>query len=187
MEEQIQQFSDIKVNLTPLMMAMAIPISFAIQFIKALANKVEFFKAEEIRKSFFPMVSIAITMAVYYIAGLNDWLLAGVVMGLAASGGYQAFNGAAKLVNGNGNKHPMVPAAALLLCAMLLFAGCSQVQMSPEYRQNLEMTNVVVQSLNDDCQAGDPNACSKGLAESAEILQLLVDAVHGTASKGGQQ
>jgi hypothetical protein len=59
--------------------------------------------------------------------------------------------------------------------------------MSPAYKQNLEMTNIVVQSLNEDCQAGDPNACSKGLAESAEILQLLVDAIHGTTLKGGQQ
>jgi len=77
--------------------------------------------------------------------------------------------------------------AAILLVAMSA-GGCSQVTMSPAYRQNLEMTNVVIQSLNADCQAGDPNACSKGLAESAEILQLLVDAVHGVDStKGGLQ
>ena len=76
--------------------------------------------------------------------------------------------------------------AAIFLLAMSL-AGCSQVWMSPAYRQNLEMTNVVVQSLNDDCGRGDPNACSKGLAESAEMLQLLVDAVHGIDTKGGQR
>ena len=98
MEDQVGNLSDIEVTLTPLMMALAIPISFAIQFIKALITKVQFFQAEEIKKSLFPMVSIGITAGVYYIAGIENWILSGVVMGLAASGGYQAFNGAAKLV-----------------------------------------------------------------------------------------
>jgi hypothetical protein len=103
MEGQIPDIGDIDVALTPLMMAMAIPISFAIQFVKALANRIELFKAEEIRKSFFPMISITLTIGAYYIAGIQDFLIAGIVMGLAASGGYQAFSGTAKLVK------PIVP------------------------------------------------------------------------------
>ena len=75
---------------------------------------------------------------------------------------------------------------AILLLGLSL-SGCSQVQMSPAYRQQLEMTNIIVQSLNEDCKGGDPNACAKGLNESAGILQLLVDAVHGTVSKGGDE
>jgi len=76
--------------------------------------------------------------------------------------------------------------AAIFLLATSL-CGCSQVTMSPAYKANLEMTNVVVQSLAGDCAGGDPNACERGLAESAEILQMLVDAVNGTESKGGLQ
>jgi len=77
--------------------------------------------------------------------------------------------------------------AAIFLLALSM-SGCSEVTMSPAYRMNLERTNVLVQSLNGDCAAGDPDACSKGLAESAEILQLLVDAVSGVDStKGGQR
>lgn len=76
---------------------------------------------------------------------------------------------------------------AIFLLALGL-GGCSQVQMSPAYRQNLEMTNVLVGQLDARCQAGDPNACAEGLAESAKYLQGLVDAVNGIDStKGGQQ
>jgi len=76
--------------------------------------------------------------------------------------------------------------AAIFLLAMSM-SGCSQVQMSPAYRQNLEMTNVVVAELNARCKGGDPNACRAGLAESADYLQMLVDAVNGIdTTKGGQ-
>lgn len=75
--------------------------------------------------------------------------------------------------------------AALLILAFALF-GCSQVQMSPAYRQNLEATNVLVQELDARCQAGDPNACAGGLAESAKYLQGLVTAVRGVDPNGGQ-
>jgi hypothetical protein len=176
MEGQIN-LSDIEVTLTPLMIVLAVPISFAIQFIKALANRLEFFKAEEISKSLFPMLSIVLTCLVYMMAGVENWIIAGVVMGLAASGGYQAFNGSAKLVSKS--KALTTAAALILICALLLIAGCSQIQMSPAYKQELYMSNVLVQSLNKDCQAGDPNACKQGLDESAKILQLLVDGVEG--------
>jgi len=75
--------------------------------------------------------------------------------------------------------------AAILLLA-LMAGGCSEVQMSPAYRQNLEMTNIAVQELNNRCAGGDPNACRNGLAESAKYLRKLVHAVNGT-TEGGQQ
>jgi len=80
---------------------------------------------------------------------------------------------------------PKATVGVLLLCAMLIAGGCSQVQMSPQYRQQLLMSNALVQSLNSDCQAGDPNACRDGLNASAQTLQMLVDAVDARPSKGG--
>ena len=72
---------------------------------------------------------------------------------------------------------------AALIAVGIVLTGCSQVQMSPAYQQELYMSNVLVQSLHADCQAGDPNACKEGLNESAQILQLLVDAVEGRATE----
>ena len=42
-----------------------------------------------------------------------------------------------------------------------------------------------VAELNKRCQAGDNLACREGLAAASEALDLWVDAVHGTDSKGG--
>jgi len=76
---------------------------------------------------------------------------------------------------------------AIILLALSM-AGCTQVWMSPGYKQNLEATAVVVTELDARCQGGDPNACRDGLAESAKYLQDLVDAVHGVdTTKGGQR
>jgi len=180
MEEQI---NDLNINITTSMMIIAFFCSFAVQFIKVVLKRFTFFSSDEIKKSFFPMLSIALTAGALFIAGVEDWMIAGVILGWSACGGYTSLSGSAGLIK----KSPVLPVISILLLFTILGVGCSQVQMSPAYRQNLEMTNVVVQSLNDDCQAGDPNACSKGLAESAEILQLLVDAVHGTPPKGGQR
>jgi len=66
----------------------------------------------------------------------------------------------------------------------LAVAGCGKVWMSAEYKEQLEMSNVVIQSLNADCQAGDDDACRRGLNESAAIVQLIVHAVNGTEEGG---
>ena len=168
--------SEINVNITPLMMAMAVPISFAIQFIKATVKRWSFFNADEIKKSFFPMVSIALTMAAYRLAGIDEWLLAGVVMGLAASGGYQAFSGTAKLV-----KKPIGTSTLgiLLLCFLLLIAGCAgMVHMDPAAKAEFNAFNISAQVWNRKCQA-DPNACAPGLASMADRLAVWTAIVNG--------
>lgn len=178
MEGQVGNLNDIDVTLTPLMMALAIPISFAIQFIKALATKVQFFQSEEIRKSFFPMVSIAITAAVYYFAGIERWLLASVVMGLTASGGYQAFSGAAKLVkkpnmsgtgSGGGMRAPGTTAMVLILCSLLIF-GCETFQQDPraELLAAQKTFSATVDSLTVLHRAGKINQ------EDTQMLTVLI-------------
>jgi len=98
------QISNIDVTITPIMVAMAVFVSFAIQFIKALLNRLAFFGTDEIKKSFFPMISITLTIGAFFLAGVENFLLAGVVMGLSASGGYTMLNGSAGLAKKNGTK-----------------------------------------------------------------------------------
>lgn len=68
----------------------------------------------------------------------------------------------------------------LVICMVLVlfFAGCC---FSPASRQATEMAAITIGSLNEDCQAGDPNACRKGLNAAAEIMDTLVEAMYGRA------
>ena len=117
------------------------------------------------------MVSIALTMAAYRLAGIEEWLLAGIIMGLSASGGYQAFSGTAKLVK--------KPAAILLLCLLLLIAGCAgMVHMDPAAKAEFNAFNISAQVWNRKCQA-DPNACAPGLASMADQLAVWTAIVNG--------
>lgn len=68
---------------------------------------------------------------------------------------------------------------AVCLLLNILLAGCSQVQMSPPYRQTVKMSAVRVAELNKRCQAGDQQACKEGLSAASSTLNLIVDALEG--------
>lgn len=76
----------------------------------------------------------------------------------------------------------MIAAAILMI---LHAAGCSQVTMAPHYAQGVELAAIDIAELNRRCQAGDDEACRKGLAVADETMQLIVDAMHGRTSEGG--
>lgn len=75
----------------------------------------------------------------------------------------------------------------LLLVAMLLalLAGCNKVTMSPDYARQVTIAEVTVAELNRRCQAGDDEACKMGLNEASRTLTLIVDAMEGKPSEGG--
>jgi len=102
-----EQMSNIDVTLTPLMMAMAVPIALAIEFIKALSKRLDFL-TPEIRKPLLPLVGIMLAMMAFGLAGIENWLMAGTVVGLSAGGGYDLFKGMSRA----GKKNPVAPAAA---------------------------------------------------------------------------
>ena len=61
---------------------------------------------------------------------------------------------------------------------MLIVAGCN-VYMSPEYQQTVADAAEAINGLNENCQAGDPNACKEGLAEAAKTVNLILEASYG--------
>jgi len=68
----------------------------------------------------------------------------------------------------------------MLISIVLLFcAGCSAVQMTPPYRQTVQMSAIRVAELNKRCQAGDAAACKEGLDAASSTLNLIVDALEG--------
>lgn len=74
--------------------------------------------------------------------------------------------------------------AVMLLASLLLVGGCSKVQMSSDYGRVVEQSALVVGELSTRCQGGDDLACKEGLRVAAEMLDLVVDAMHGIDSKG---
>lgn len=67
----------------------------------------------------------------------------------------------------------------IFVAIVCLLAGCSEVQMSPPYRQSVQASAIRVAELNKRCQAGDQTACKEGLAAASSTLNLIVDAMEG--------
>jgi len=66
-----------------------------------------------------------------------------------------------------------------ILVVLLLVTGCSKVTMTPQYRDEVIKSALIIEQLNQRCQEGDDTACRAGLAEANETMRLLVDAMYG--------
>jgi hypothetical protein len=129
MEEQIK---NLNVNITESMMLIALFCSFAVQFVKAALKRFNFFTDDEVKKSFFPMISIFFTAGALFLVGTKDWLMAGVILGWSACGGYDSFSGSAGLVKKANNGNTVASTTVvLLLCFLLLTSGCISSQPNP--------------------------------------------------------
>jgi hypothetical protein len=71
----------------------------------------------------------------------------------------------------------------LIPLALLFLVGCmpttGPIQMDPVLQAHVELAATTTAEFNRRCQAGDPNACSTGLALSSETLDIIVDGLHG--------
>jgi len=118
--EMTQSLGGMDVTITPMMMAMAVPIALAVEFIKAIIGRWPII-TPEIRKPLFPLLGIGLALMSFALAGIENWLLAGVLIGLSAGGGYDLFKGMARVGNGKAVTNTSL---MLLLCFLLLASGC---------------------------------------------------------------
>ena len=64
------------------------------------------------------------------------------------------------------------------MMGIVLAGGCN-VYMSPEYQATVRDAAEAIDGLNENCQAGDQEACREGLARAAETVNMILDASYG--------
>ena len=67
----------------------------------------------------------------------------------------------------------------LVFVATIVIMGGCNVYMSPDYQQTVAEAAEAINGLNENCQGGDPNACSLGLAEAAKTVNMILEASYG--------
>jgi len=88
--------SSLEVTITPTMLVIAGFVAYAIQFIKACVGGWARL-SDAIQKPLWPMVGMALCALAFGLGGVENYLVAGAVLGLAAGGGYDIFKGTSAL------------------------------------------------------------------------------------------
>jgi len=94
--EVTESISSLNVTMTPTMYVLGMVVALVLEFIKAMISRWPFM-TPEIKKPLMPLLSISLSSLVFGLAGVEGWLVAGVLIGLAAGGGYDIFRGTAGL------------------------------------------------------------------------------------------
>jgi len=170
------------VTVTSTMMIMGVGVGLVVELVKAVLSKWPGFTAE-MRKPMLPLVGIGLSMLAFGVAGIENWLLGGIVMGLAAGGGYDFLKGVTRKAAKMGSAAPLL---AVLLLASL--SGC-RAYMEPKLKQQFEQAAILSRAWLEDCEDGNPEACSEGLRLCNETMELVVDAMNNQPSseKGGEK
>ena len=96
MLESNELLTNLNVTMTPTMYVTGLVVALAVEFIKAMISRWAFV-TDEIKKPLFPLIGICLSSMAFAICGLENWLIAGVIIGLATGGGYDMFKGTSKL------------------------------------------------------------------------------------------
>ena len=164
------------VEFTEVMLLLVAVIAAVIQGFKKMIHE-EANVHLQIVKPFLPLVAIAFGIACCFATKQTNPIVAGIVVGAGSVFGFDLMKGISPK---NGAK--------IVLCLLLLnVAGCMPtarpIQMDPIIQAHVELAATTTAEFNRRCQAGDPNACSTGLALASETLDIIVDGLHGEVTQ----
>lgn len=91
-----ESLSNLDVTLTSTTYVVGLVASLAVQFIKAIISRWPSVRPE-IKKPLLPLIGIVLCCLTLAVAGVENWFVAGVVIGLASGGGYDIFKGTSNL------------------------------------------------------------------------------------------
>ncbi|MBN2312351.1 MAG: hypothetical protein JXM79_00385 [Sedimentisphaerales bacterium] len=170
------------VTVTSSMMIIGVGVALVVELVKAALSQWPGFTAE-MRKPLLPLVGIGLSMLAFGVAGIENWLLGGIVVGLATGGGYDFIKGVTQKAAKIGSTAPLL--AVLLLVSL---AGC-RAYMQPNLKQQFEQATILSRAWLEDCEGGNNEACVEGLRLCNETMELVVDALNNQASseEGGDQ
>lgn len=154
MLDQTTNLEGLDVTITTTMQVLAVVVALMVQFVKALLSRWPIL-SDEAKKALFPLLSVGFTMGLFYLSGTENWLIASIVTGLTASGGYSVFSGANKLTNGKLKKVTPI----LVLAGLVTLSGCANLIENPRgellaYQKTFTAT---VNTLSDLKEAGKIN------------------------------
>jgi len=96
MLEGTEIVNTLNVTMTPTMYVIGLVVALAVEFIKAILSRWSFITSE-IKKPLLPLIGVLLSSMAFVIGGVENWLIAGVIIGLATGGGYDMFRGTSNL------------------------------------------------------------------------------------------
>jgi len=157
------------VNLTQTMIMLGVVPMIIVQLFRAVLEYFWPAGPDGIKKPLFMLVGIGTAVLMFYLMAMTDWLVGGIIIGLTATGTYEFTKNMGGIVNKNGIKPPIGPAATLLLCFLVLTSGCISTQPNPraDLAASQKIFTATVDSLTALIQAG------KFTADEKEQIVLL--------------
>lgn len=160
------------VTLTQTMIMLGVVPMIVVQLFRAVMEHLWPAGPDGIKKPLFMLVGIGVTILIFYTLAMNDWMMGGIIIGLTATGGYEFTKNMGAIVK---KKVPNGTAATvLLLCSLLLAAGCISAQQNPraDLVASQKIFAATVDSLTALQQAG------KFTAEETKEIGIFIDLGH---------
>lgn len=89
--------SSLDVTITPTMLVLTGVVSYVIQFLKACVSTWVWL-TDEREKALWPLFGMALCSVAFGFAGVDNYLVGGIILGLAAGGGYDQFTATSALI-----------------------------------------------------------------------------------------